>query len=118
MKQLEPDLAPATARSRERRALLEKLLAKRGFGAVPTPVTPRESGTADVPLSFAQQRLWFLNRLEPDNPAYNVTLALPISVHLRVDALQSALMALAQRHEILRTTFPMVEGRTNQRVGL
>src|ERR1700687_144767 len=116
MRHVEPDLAPAT-RSRERRALLEKLLAERGFGAIPMPITRRDPATAEVPLSFAQERLWFLNSLELDSPAYNATLALPTTVPLRVDALDWALAALAERHEILRTTFPVVEGRPTQSVG-
>ncbi|HEX8620257.1 MAG TPA: amino acid adenylation domain-containing protein, partial [Thermoanaerobaculia bacterium] len=58
-----------------------------------------------MPLSFAQQRLWFLDQLQPGNAAYNITLALRLHGPLDVDALQRALDALIARHEILRTTF-------------
>ena len=57
------------------------------------------------PLSFAQQRLWFLHRLEPESSAYNVPLVLRMLGHLEPDALEAALGSLVERHEALRTTF-------------
>lgn len=66
------------------------------------------------PLSFAQERLWFLNQLEPENPFYNIPLALRIIGALNTDALQQALNGLVQRHESLRTSFQSLEGRTAQ----
>ena len=66
------------------------------------------------PTSLAQQRLWFLNQLEPDSAAYNITFAVRISGHLDVRALEQSLQELVVRHEILRTTFRAVEGRPVQ----
>ncbi|MEC4016311.1 non-ribosomal peptide synthetase [Streptomyces sp. H27-D2] len=73
-----------------------------------------------LPLSFAQQRMWFLNRLEESGSegaaAYNLPLALRISGGLDVGALGAALGDVADRHESLRTVFPDVEGVPFQRV--
>ncbi|HKV12539.1 MAG TPA: condensation domain-containing protein, partial [Thermoanaerobaculia bacterium] len=68
------------------------------------PLVPRPPGTR-APLSPAQERLWFLDRLEPGNPAYNVPLALHLSGPLNTGALAAALSAVAARHEVLRSTF-------------
>ena len=61
------------------------------------------------PLSFAQQRLWFLDRLAPGNPFYNIPIAIPISASLNVDTLERALNAVVARHESLRTTFRIID---------
>lgn len=61
------------------------------------------------PLSFAQQRLWFLHQMEPTNAAYNMPLAFRLSGPLEVDALQWALDEIVRRHEILRTTFDVLD---------
>lgn len=65
------------------------------------PVGPRREG----PLSYAQQRLWFLQQLEPSSPAYNVPLALTLRGPLDVAALERALSAVVARHAVLRTTY-------------
>ncbi|HKS08030.1 MAG TPA: amino acid adenylation domain-containing protein [Pyrinomonadaceae bacterium] len=61
------------------------------------------------PLSFAQQRLWFLHQMDPSNAAYNMPLAFRLSGHLDVDALQWSLDEIVRRHEILRTTFDLLD---------
>ncbi|SEN18920.1 non-ribosomal peptide synthase domain TIGR01720/amino acid adenylation domain-containing protein [Stigmatella aurantiaca] len=68
-------------------------------GVVPVP------RTGPLPLSFAQQRLWFLDRLEPGNPFYNVPVVLWLDGALNVDALETSLCEIVRRHEVLRTTF-------------
>ena len=67
-----------------------------------------------VPLSFAQERLWFLAQLEPDNPSYNVPVALRLKGDLNVVALEDSINAIVTRHETLRTKFAAVDGEPFQ----
>ena len=67
-----------------------------------------------LPLSFAQQRLWFLDQLEPANPLYNTPGALRLLGQLDITALERALSEIVRRHETLRTTFESVEGNPVQ----
>ncbi|NBD14048.1 non-ribosomal peptide synthase/polyketide synthase, partial [Corallococcus silvisoli] len=69
-----------------------------------------------LPLSFAQQRLWFLDRLTPGSAAYNIQAALRLKGPLDVASLEHAFTRVVQRHESLRTTFGAVEGRPFQRI--
>ena len=66
------------------------------------------------PASFAQQRLWFLNQLVPNNPFYNVSTALYLTGSLSLRALEQTFNEIVQRHESLRTTFAMLEGEIVQ----
>jgi amino acid adenylation domain-containing protein len=66
------------------------------------------------PLSFAQQRLWFLQQMNPQSPAYNMPVASRLLGRLDAQALAQTLNEIAQRHEVLRTTFQMVDGRPMQ----
>ncbi|WP_395795689.1 amino acid adenylation domain-containing protein, partial [Aquimonas sp.] len=66
------------------------------------------------PLSYAQQRLWFLDRLEGGSGHYNMPAALRLSGVLEVDALRRALDRIVERHEVLRTRFVEVEGAVHQ----
>ncbi|CAL9433642.1 amino acid adenylation domain-containing protein [Streptomyces sp. enrichment culture] len=69
-----------------------------------------------LPLSPAQQRLWFLARLEPDNPAYHIPVAVRLTGALDVASLRAAVRDVVVRHEALRTRFPDTEGRARQEV--
>ncbi|WP_378737032.1 amino acid adenylation domain-containing protein [Nocardia brasiliensis] len=71
---------------------------------------------ARVPLSYAQQRMWFLNRFDPDSAVNNIPAAVRLSGHLDVDALRAAVRDLAERHEVLRTRYPEVDGEGYQLV--
>ncbi|MDQ3886902.1 MAG: condensation domain-containing protein, partial [Actinomycetota bacterium] len=71
---------------------------------------PRAERTGPLPLSFAQQRLWFLNEFQPGSAGYNSALALRLVGLLDVAALTAALQTLLARHESLRTTFDEVDG--------
>jgi amino acid adenylation domain-containing protein len=79
-----------------------------GEGAALPPLTPvpRE---APLPLSFAQERLWFLHQMEPEGAGYNMPRSRRLRGSLDVSALERALGALTERHEALRTTFLPVE---------
>jgi amino acid adenylation domain-containing protein/non-ribosomal peptide synthase protein (TIGR01720 family) len=97
------------------RAFAAKVEAARA-GAVVSAAPPLErvSRAAELPLSFAQQRLWFLDQLEPGSAFYNVPLVLRLTGELNVCALESSLDEAIRRHEILRTNFVAVAGRPSQ----
>ncbi|HID51927.1 MAG TPA: non-ribosomal peptide synthetase, partial [Anaerolineae bacterium] len=82
-------------------------------GRPPIQPVPRD---ATPPLSFAQQRLWFLEQLSPGNIAYNIPMALRLSGALDVAGLQQSLQEIARRHEALRTVFVEENGRPVQRI--
>jgi amino acid adenylation domain-containing protein len=75
--------------------------------------TPRQG---DPLLSFAQERLWFLDRLEPGGATYNIAAAQVLRGPLRPAVLAAALDEVVRRHEALRTTFPIVGGQPRQRI--
>ncbi|MBA2448198.1 MAG: amino acid adenylation domain-containing protein [Chloroflexi bacterium] len=94
--------------------LLTVLLDEEGFSAGRTrAIRPREM-TTDPPLSFAQQRLWFLDQLVPGEPFYNLASALCLSGKLEVAALERSFSEITRRHETLRTTFHPIESRPVQ----
>ena len=88
---------------------------KDGAGLQAPPIRHVESD-GEPALSFAQQRLWFLDYLEPGNPAYNISAAVRLSGALDKDALGRALGEIMRRHEVLRTTFADVEGTPSQSI--
>ena len=106
------------ALSPAKRALLELRLKQGraqssvGVGGFP-PIGRRVVGDS-TPLSFAQQRLWFLEQLAPGSPLYNVPCRAWLTGHLNVDALRRALEELVARHEALRTRIGTVEGNPVQ----
>ncbi len=82
-----------------------------GMAAPPIRPIPRDQET---PLSFAQQRLWFLDQLEPGNLFYNIPTAVRLTGTLNVGALERSLNEIVRRHQVLRTTFAAVDGRPAQ----
>src|SRR6186713_1836042 len=99
------------ALSPESLALLSRRIGQKAHEQPRTEDIPPRDEAGDCPLSFAQERLWFLDQLSPGNAAYVITGAAHLAGRLDVASLQHALNALVGRHEILRTTFPVVDGR-------
>src|SRR5262249_22254881 len=75
---------------------------------VPLAAAPRDR---PLPLSFGQQRLWFLDQLEPGSPLYNVPAAVRLRGRLDVKALERSLDAVAARHEAMRARIVLVDGQ-------
>ncbi|MEV0219300.1 amino acid adenylation domain-containing protein, partial [Streptomyces sp. NPDC050704] len=92
-----------------RAELLRRRLAGRRGTADRRPEIPRADRAAPLPLSYGQQQMWFLSRLEPDSPEYLVPLVLRLRGALDTDALDRAWQSLLERHEILRTRY-VLEG--------
>ena len=87
------------------------LCSERGVEVPPLVPVSREQ---DLPLSFAQQRLWFLDQLEPGSSAYNIPNAVRLSGKLDTKALEQSMQELVRRHESLRTTLRTREGQPVQ----
>ena len=97
--------------SPKRRALVQERLLRASAGHAETADRiPRRAERTPCPLSFAQQRLWFLNQMQPDAPVYTIAKALRLHGALDVAALHRALDAVVARHEVLRTTFALDNG--------
>ncbi|TCJ99079.1 non-ribosomal peptide synthetase [Nocardia alba] len=96
-------------------ALAVRLDALRGTGSRRGPVAGRRP--ARIPLSPAQQRMWFLHRFDPDSAAYHIPVAIRLRGELDTAALRGALGDLIARHETLRTTYPEFDGQATQLVG-
>jgi amino acid adenylation domain-containing protein len=119
--------------SPEKRALYMQLLAEEGLDLAlldeaARPAAPENAGTPpagkprpmprpeQIPLSFAQQRLWFLDQLTPGNPFYNKTIVAPLNVPVDHQGLKWSVEQIVRRHEALRTLFPSEDGQPIQRI--
>ncbi len=107
--------APTVAR------MAERIEAQRGGGAPEAPASrpsaeapARAAAAGPSPLSFAQERLWFLDRLQPGTPLYNLPLPLRLEGALHVPALERAVGEIVRRHDVLRATFRDDEGEPVQ----
>ncbi|MGF0327427.1 amino acid adenylation domain-containing protein [Gordonia hongkongensis] len=80
------------------------------------PIEPVADRPDRIPLSLAQQRMWFINRFDPASPAYNIPMVLRLSGDVDADALRAALLDVMTRHEVLRTTYPEADGDAYQLV--
>src|SRR5215470_6846181 len=97
--------------SEKKRVILQALLREQGIAAAKTERIPRRIQAKPAAVSFAQQRLWFLDQLEPDSPLYNIHAAVDLSGPLNVPVLQRSIAEILSRHEALRTTFAVIDDR-------
>jgi amino acid adenylation domain-containing protein len=105
--------ARLAALSPEKRRLLERRLQTQGKNLPSDRITPRHESSR-LPLSFAQQRLWFLEQLEPDRSFYNLPFTSRFSGHLAPSVIERALNEIVRRHEALRTRFVLENGEPVQ----
>ncbi|HEY1013985.1 MAG TPA: amino acid adenylation domain-containing protein, partial [Herpetosiphonaceae bacterium] len=96
-------------------AELAALMDEQPAASAPQPI-PLASRDQPLPLSFSQQRLWFLDQLEPGSPAYHVGLTFDLRGPLAEADLAAALGDVAARQESLRTSFPVAGGEPQQRI--
>nr|NCS24949.1 AMP-binding protein [Microcystis aeruginosa BS13-02] len=94
--------------SQDKQKLLKLLLQKKGIG-VKTNTIPTRNPSQLVPLSFSQERLWFLYQLEANGYTYNMAFRFQIEGNLDIDIFKKALETIMQRHELLRTCFQEVD---------
>ncbi|HBL26314.1 MAG TPA: condensation protein, partial [Acidobacteria bacterium] len=116
MKDLSGRIAALTP---EQRAMFEALRKssqpKKAAPLGPPPgAIPRRAEGGPAPLSFDQERLWFLHQLDPGETAYNITTVTRLRGALDVACLAAALQEIVRRHEAWRTVLPAVDGRPVQ----
>src|SRR5215471_14205300 len=99
-----------------KRALFEKRRFAARLKSSPSVAISRREHREFAPLSFAQQRLWFLNQLEPDSPAYRTPDVLRLTGPLNVEALERSLNQVIARHESFRTTIVSIDSIPMQRI--
>jgi hypothetical protein len=104
------------AMSPEARAALEASLQRRRLKAGAEAEIPRRDGGGPAPLSFAQQRIWFLEQWEPGGFTHNGARGFRLSGALDAEALQSALAAIVERHHVLRTIYVVHDREPQQRL--
>ncbi|MBM2802803.1 MAG: Malonyl CoA-acyl carrier protein transacylase, partial [Deltaproteobacteria bacterium] len=101
----------------QRDELFAYLLEREGFERQPNNTIPRrDNDDAPPPLSFAQERFWFLDQFEHARPVYNGCKVVRLVGALRVEVLLECLNLIVRRHEVLRTTYPAPDGRPIQRI--
>ncbi|MBB3037650.1 amino acid adenylation domain-containing protein/non-ribosomal peptide synthase protein (TIGR01720 family) [Hoyosella altamirensis] len=88
--------------------------AEQSAGTAPRPALTRRERPAVVPLSLAQQRMWFINQFDTASPAYNIPMVLRLSGDLDTEALSAAFRDVLERHESLRTMYPGGDGGPRQ----
>jgi amino acid adenylation domain-containing protein len=98
----------------KRKLLLQKLNEKKGNPFSPIAIAPQSRKSNSFPLSFAQQRLWFIDQLNPDSAAYNIAQAMRFEGQLNVSTWERSINEIVRRHEALRTTFITVDGQPLQ----
>ena len=97
-------------------AKLAKSIENEKFGSNPDRAIQRVSRNIELPLSFGQQRLWLIDKLDPSSFAYNFTNALVMKGMLQVQALEDSVNEIVRRHEVLRTYFEATEEQAIQKI--
>ncbi len=106
-----------TAASEAKRKLLEKYLRGEATQTLsPRQDIPRRDPATKAQLSFAQERMWFLDQLMPGSPVFNVPMAVRLSRPIKLEALQLSVNEIVRRHETLRTTFVTIDGQPSPTV--
>src|SRR6185503_5422419 len=100
--------------SPEKRALMTLMLQQKAASRAPSEAIARRGPQDEQPLSFAQERLWFLSQMEPESPVYNIPIAMRMRGALDIAALEKSFREVIRRHEVLRTIFKNVGGQTVQ----
>jgi amino acid adenylation domain-containing protein/thioester reductase-like protein len=103
------------ALSPEKRELLLQLMQKKS-NVTQTTIKPQSRASNTFPLSYAQQRLWFLNQFEANSSVYNLSFPVRLTGSLNVTVFEQSLKEIVRRHEALRTTFVTVEGQPVQAI--
>ena len=106
----------------EKRALAVELLKRKQkrlqeiafFKKNSRPPLIKQERPESIPLSFAQQRLWFLDQFVANRAAYNILIAVRLKGEINVEAFERAISSVIRRHEVLRTVFKDIEGRAEQ----
>lgn len=101
----------------DRQELLTRLLKQSQLDLSQNLILPRVRDSNHAPLSFAQQRLWLVLQLDPDNVAYNVPEVLHLTGKTNVAVLAKSFSEIVRRHEALRTTFQIINGEPRQVIG-
>lgn len=115
MSQPQRDIAADIAElSPEQRELLELLMREEQLDASNLPISPASLEPDSLPLSFAQERLWFIDQLSPESPAYNIYIGARTKGALNIATLRQCFAEIVRRHEVLRATFTSVAGRPVQ----
>ncbi|MGH9398363.1 MAG: non-ribosomal peptide synthetase [Terriglobia bacterium] len=97
---------------RQKRELLERMILERAENS--SRIVRRPKPMSNVPASYGQNRIWFLDQLEPGLPLYQISSALPVQSAPDAGVFERSLNALVERHEALRTTFSEVDGQLMQ----
>ncbi|MDB4947764.1 MAG: hybrid non-ribosomal peptide synthase/polyketide synthase [Gemmatimonadetes bacterium] len=105
---------PREGLSDAKRALLEKRLRGEGKPLAPRIAIKRVTSGSVHPMSYAQERLWFLDQMEPGSPFYNIPVASLVSAKVDIPTLQRALEEIVRRHESVRTVFRLIDGQPKQ----
>lgn len=95
---------------------LARRIERAGSVRLPSAASRVKERPGVLPLSPAQTRLWFINRMDPDSPTYNMAGAVALGPDHDPEALRSAFAAVVERHEPLRTRYPAVDGEPTQEI--